>query len=73
MVGYACKFVYVQDVFCVLVCVCGSGKLNVMGTKCPLKDGNIQNLWPCGDIFSPHEENSCDVFWKSKNAVFCDG
>ncbi len=36
---------------CVCVCVCGSGKPYVMGTKCPHKDGNIQNPCPCGDIF----------------------
>ncbi len=35
----------------VCVCVCGSGKPYVMGTKCPHKDGNIQNPCPCGDIF----------------------
>ncbi len=36
----------------------GSGKPYVMGTKCPHKDGNIQNPCPCGDIFGPHEETS---------------
>ncbi len=38
--------------------VCGSGILYVMGTKCPHKDGNIQNPCHCGDIFGPHEETS---------------
>ncbi len=41
------------------MCVCGPGKTDVMGTKCPHKDGNIQNPCPCGDIFfSPNEETS---------------
>ncbi len=53
-----------QRCVCGGVCVCGvcvcvcSGKPYVMGTKCPHKDGNIQNPCPCGDIFGPHEETS---------------
>jgi len=40
----------VTDV-CVCVCVGGPVKPYVMRTKCPLKDGNIPNPCPRGDIF----------------------
>ncbi len=46
-----CVRACVCECVCECVCVGGSGKPYVMGTKCPHKDGNIQNPCPCGDIF----------------------
>ncbi len=53
-----CVCVCVCVCVCCVLCVCGSGKPYVMGTKCPHKDGNIQNPCPVGTFFGPHEETS---------------
>ncbi len=47
------EFLFYSSSLCVCVCVCGPGTPHVMGTKCPRKDGNLQNPCPCGDIFWP--------------------
>lgn len=49
---------------CECVCLLAACFYILMGTKCPLKDSNIWQFWPCGDIWLvPKRTTSC--LWKN--------